>query len=192
MPLIGSLVNQKLIIQIRGTSGSGKTTLLRTVVNKLGGFEIEFKSVRVEGRRNPLYYANRSLSVLGSYESVCGGCDTIHGYDQLIPLAIERHKVGNVLMEGLLLSEDVKQTLTLPNKALRILFLDTPLNTCIERIKIRRAARGNDKPLSITNTSRRVDVIRRAKERLQSEGIYCKTTNSDEGLKLILGWLGIK
>ena len=191
MPLVGS-TSSNLIIQLRGTSGSGKTTLLRTAVNKLGGFDTFLRPTRIEGRRNPLYYSSSHLSVLGSYESVCGGCDTIHGYDQLIPLVLERHKVGNVLMEGLLLSEDVKQTLTLPNKSLRILFLDTPLNVCLARIRARRAAKGNTKPLSVTNTSNRVATIQRAKNRLVESGVFCKTVSSDEGLRLILNWLGTK
>ena len=65
-----------MIIQIRGTSGSGKSTAMRRVIDGL-----EWQSEYRPGRKKPLYM--RSLNaqcrvvVLGHYDSLCGGCDTI-------------------------------------------------------------------------------------------------------------------
>lgn len=145
---------------------------------------------RVEGRRNPLWYAYGKVAVIGSYESTCGGCDTIHGYDLLLGTVNARLKDGyHVLMEGLLLSEDVKNTLTLPRSMLRVIFLTTPLPTCLDRIRGRRAARGNDKPLNTANTSNRVSVIERARVRLEDAGVACFSMTGDQAPGRILRWL---
>lgn len=179
------------IIQIRGTSGSGKSTVMREVMNRLRGFPLAFKPVFVEGRKKPLYYFNGSVSVLGHYESPCGGCDTIAGHETLYNLALERVKVGHVLAEGLLLSEDVKWTSRLAaEEEVRIIFLSVPLETCLDRIRGRRAARGNDKPLNVGNTTRRVGVISRARERLEEAGVRCYPATNDQAVRLILQWMG--
>lgn len=180
----------KLIIQVRGTSGSGKTTVMREVMDRVGQWNSGF----MEGRRNPLFYTSAEegwpkVSVLGSYESTCGGCDTIHGYELLLKTVDELYKTGNVLMEGLLLSEDVKQTLSLIPRKLKIVFLDTPTEECIKRIKQRRLQAGNEKPLKEDNTRKRVAVIERARIRLQDSGIECVSSSSDKAADLILGWL---
>lgn len=178
-----------MIIQVRGTSGCGKTTVVRTVMNLLGGQPKVLKPIYVPERKRPLYYTDGRISVIGSYENPCGGCDTISGYITLVSLVREQVRQGPVLMEGLLLSEDVKNTLTLPRERLRILFLNTPLDVCLDRIKARRKAKGNDKPLSETNTANRVKTIARARTRLEEAGIDCRTTTCDQAPKLILQWL---
>ena len=178
-----------MIIQIRGTSGSGKSTVMRTVMNLLGGFPAVLRPVFVEGRKKPLYYSGAGVSVLGHYESPCGGCDTIHGYEALLSLTRERAAAGHVLMEGLLLSEDSKNTLTLPADTLRVIFLNTGLETCLERIRGRRAARGNDKPLNVDNTANRVRTIARARTKLEAAGVDCRTATCDQAPRLIIEWL---
>lgn len=177
-----------MIIQLRGTSGSGKTTAMRAIMAGLG--VPRPLAVRVAGRRNPLWYQYGNVAVIGSYESTCGGCDTIHGYPLLIQTVRERlAERYHVLMEGLLLSEDVKQTLSLPHPLLQIIFLATPLDTCLERVKARRAARGNDKPLNPHNTSNRVDTINRARAKLEDAGVYCRLASGDQAARMVLAWL---
>lgn len=149
----------------------------------------------VKGKRNPLYYATKPspsypvVSVLGSYVSTCGGADTIHGHEALFSLIRERAEVGHVLVEGLLLSEDVKHTSTLPRDTVRAIFLATPLPVCLERIKGRRMARGNDKPLNPKNTENRVATIERARARLENMGYDCRTATADQAPRLILNWI---
>lgn len=163
---------------------------MRTVINLLGGHPKVLKPFYVEGRKKPLYYSDGKVSVIGHYESPCGGVDTISGYNTLMNLVRERADVGHVLMEGLLLSEDSKQTiLHLRNRPLRVLYLNTPLETCIERIKGRRAARGNEKPLNETNTRNRYGVILRTRARLEAAEIICQTVTCDQAPKLIMQWL---
>lgn len=175
-----------MIVMVRGTSGSGKTTVMRKVIAGLPSLN----PVWVGGRKNPLYYYDGFHSVLGSYgDSACGGADTIHGHEALFSLIRERAEVGHVLVEGLLLSEDVKWTSGLPRDTVRAIFLATPLPVCLERIKGRRMARGNDKPLNPENTSKRVATIERARARLENEGFDCRSATTDQAPRLILNWI---
>lgn len=161
---------------------------------------------RAQGRRNPLYYhwtsAKLSVSVLGSYESTCGGVDTIHGYDQLQALVRERVDVGHVVMEGLLLSEDVKQTLVMVawqrtrgayrsplDRETRVIFLNTPVDVCLERVRKRRAEAGNEKPLNESNTRNRVATIERARGKLEASGILCRSAACSQVPRLVLNWI---
>lgn len=162
---------------------------MRAVMSLLGGHPKVLRPIYVPGRKKPLYYTDGRISVLGHYESPCGGCDTIHGYETLINLARMQAEQGPVLMEGLLLSEDVKNTLTLPREALRVLFLDTQVETCLERIKARRAVRGNAKELNPSNTTNRVGVISRARGRLEAAEVRCQTVTCDQAPRLIYQWV---
>lgn len=181
-----------MIIQIRGTSGSGKTTAMRAIMKAIAPVGGTLNAVFVKGRRNPLYYHFKGISVLGSYASTCGGVDTIHGYDQLQELVKERiESGGHVLMEGLLLSEDAKQTIQMNTLGaeLRVIYLTTPLETCLERIRGRREKKGNDKPLNVENTTRRVGVIERSRVRLEEAGILCRSASDNQTPRLVLNWL---
>ncbi len=179
-----------MIINIRGTSGSGKSTVMRRVMS-----EMTLQPHSVPGRRNPLFYTaryrDRRVAVLGHYESECGGCDTINSYSTLTQLIRDLTAKGeSILMEGLLLSEDTKQTLSLGVEDLRVLFLTTPIERCLDNVKRRRLARGNNKPFNPTNTSRRVTTILRAREKLESAGVSCYSVSFHHAHKLILHWLG--
>lgn len=162
-----------MIIQIRGTSGSGKSTAMRAVMDRIGG---PWKPVKVDGRKRPLYYqlakASPRILILGHYESACGGCDTIGSAAKVYDLTRELTRLTRppfvILQEGLLLSEDVKWTLQMPD--VHTLFLTTPLDRCLSQIKGRRAEAGNDKPLDESNTTHRVKVIERARRRLVEAG----------------------
>lgn len=191
MPRLIQPESSNLIIQIRGTSGSGKTTVMRAVMKAIPALTNNTLSeMYVPGRKKPLYYTDGgSVSIVGSYESTCGGCDTIQGYDLLMSTVRSLYDRGNVLMEGLLLSEDVKQTLTLLPRKIKAVFLTTPVDECIKRVKGRRLAAGNEKPLKEDNTRRRVDVIRRAQDRLEAAGVDCYSISSDKAPELILKWL---
>jgi hypothetical protein len=176
---------EQVIIQIRGTSGSGKTTVMRKVM-EAGGLE----PVYVPSRKRPLYYEGRiagaKVAVLGHYDSPCGGCDTI-GSARAVYDLIQKVKSPVILCEGLLLSEDVKWSSQLPD--LRVLYLLTPLEQCIRQIEGRRKAAGNDKPLNVENTSRRVAVIERSRIKLLERGIVCQRSYTRQASEIILGWI---
>lgn len=189
-----------MIIQIRGTSGSGKSTVMRAVMDHLGKWVPAVRS----GRRNPLYYSRRtekpcyhseSVTVLGHYNTTCGGCDTVgsaravYGLIQEIREGEKRRGWSNsvILCEGLLLSEDVKWSSQMPD--LRCLFLTTSLERCLRQISGRRAEAGNDKPLNSANTENRVGTIERARLRLIEAGVKCLRCSSRQAPEIVLRWI---
>jgi hypothetical protein len=140
-----------MIINIRGTSGSGKSTLVRRVMDE---YSVRIPRTCVD-RRQPLYYQlennfrERKLFVLGHYETACGGCDTISDQDEVFRLALSLSKLGDVLMEGVIVSCDFKRTLALrenlAQEDLAVVFLTTPLRECEEGIVMRRLNTWNEK-----------------------------------------------
>lgn len=192
--LTDNVVNQGMIINIRGTSGSGKTTVVREVMSKLGTMVPSY----VEGRRNPLYYTNQhyKVAVLGSYATDCGGCDTINGYDILTPLAIRLAKEGyTVILEGLLIGHDVKQMLTMFNAGIkvRVIYLTTPIEECIKRVEQRRLKRGNTKPLNPKNTISGFNSCLNSVNRLKTKTVIrVFESTSIDASKIVLDWIGFE
>lgn len=194
-----------MIIQVRGTSGSGKTWVMRQIMSRLAGMPMR-KPVYKEGRKNPAWYEfqNGRVVVLGSYESVCGGCDNvgsagkvyelIHEVDQRytsVELDENSEEVlctPAIVCEGLLLSEDVKWSSQLPD--LHVLFLTTPIDTCLTQIKSRREEAGNNKPLNPENTKNRVRTINRARVKLTELGIDCRRCSARQAVDITMKLLG--
>ncbi|MCK9569147.1 hypothetical protein M0R72_09410 [Candidatus Pacearchaeota archaeon] len=182
-----------MIIQIRGTSGSGKSTAMRKVMHQLSG---KWCAVRIPGRQKPLYYHHDDIAILGHYDSPCGGGDTIGSaraiYDLIQELTTKpcflcQKRFHTILVEGLLLSEDVKWSSQLEN--LRVVFLVTPLDQCLEWISNRRKSVGNEKPLNPANTTNRVAVIERARQKLVQLGIHCCRASARQTPRLIQSWI---
>lgn len=175
-----------MIIQIRGTSGSGKSTAMREVWKRLPGFERRCPFFQ-EGRRQPLYYVTGNVVILGHYEVDGGGCDNVGSAAKVYELI---QKVQSefpdkvILCEGLLLSEDTKWSQLLTD--LHVIYLTTPIETCISQIKSRRLKAGNEKPLNESNTRNRVGVIERSRIKLTALGVKCYTLPFQPAVKKIL------
>jgi hypothetical protein len=187
------------IIQIRGTSGSGKTWVARQMIDRVG----EWNSVMVPGRKKPLFMTSCSdwppITVFGHYESPCGGCDTIGSARAVFDMLVERwplvstlnHRAAvyptTILMEGLLLSEDVKWTAEMArlHYEVKVLFLTTPLDKCLLQIGSRRASVGNEKEVDPTNTTNRVRTIERARRKLVESGVSCLRCSPNQAPDLI-------
>ena len=159
-----------MIVKLHGTSGSGKSTIawrfLKDYPNAARTSEvgkIEAYDVRVPELTLPLY-------ILGRYSTQCGGCDTLSA-DQQIDLLHCYAPLGHVLYEGLLASEyygRLGEASERYGKDHVFAFLDTPIDLCIERVKARRLAAGNDKPLNEDNTRGRIKKIEALKRKLVS------------------------
>ena len=181
-----------MIIQIRGTSGSGKTTVMREVM-KGGG---EWKKNYLEGRKKPISYVSESgrVAVLGHYEATCGGCDNIGSAPKIYDQYQAHSDYQFVISEGLLLSEDTKWTKQLleEGKEVRIIFLTTETEECLERVRKRRREAGNDKPLKEDNTRNRVGVIERARQKLLAlshPNLRIRRAPSTQASKILLNWI---
>lgn len=181
------------VIQIRGTSGSGKTWVMRGVMKELARLLIERTSVYTEGRKKPEYYKyGCGHYVCGHYESTCGGCDNIGSAAKVYELyqkifALDSRAI--ILSEGLLLSEDSKWTQQLDD--VKIVYLATDIEKCIEQIKARREAAGNDKPLNENNTRQRIRAIQSSKEKLRNlPNCEVVTQSSSQATRKVLKWCG--
>src|SRR5678815_803 len=100
-----------MIVNIRGTSGSGKSHIVHGIL-KQGHPIPQFK----DGRKRPMGYVlePERLFVVGSYETPCGGCDTIMSQDEIYDLIRDWARQGyNVLYEGLFASVEVRRTILL-------------------------------------------------------------------------------
>lgn len=174
------------VIQIRGTSGSGKTYVMRKVISRLGALT----PVCISGRKKPLYYTGTNAVVLGHYESNCGGCDNVGSARHVYELT-KKLSGPVILQEGLLLSEDTKWTIKLVEEGyvVRIVFLTTPLDRCLEQIESRRRAVGNLKPLNPHNTVNRVAVIERARKKLFESGVCCRRVGTEQAVGVVIDWM---
>ena len=170
-----------MILQIRGNSGSGKTTLIKKAMKNY-----RWDGVYVERRKKPLYYRSGGVVLLGHYEdSACGGCDTLSNVRHVCEL-IDTLDYDLLIAEGLLLSEDVKWTTQLKTDHDKLfVFLATPFDECLRRIRKRREAAGNFKPLSLKHTTRRIQTIGSAHRRLSAAGYRCIRRHTSQALTIV-------
>ena len=159
-----------MVINLRGTSGSGKTTVVRGIMAK-------GEVVALEGTtgtaKKPEAYAldvnglDKPIRIIGSYENVCGGCDSISTQDEICRrIEVYAHQ-GHVLVEGLLMSHLFSRYAMLDRKLFAMgipfvwAFIDTPLEVCLNRVRARREARGTTTPLNVKNTTDKWHDMRR-------------------------------
>lgn len=179
-----------MIINVRGTSGSGKSTLIRAIMDLYPTREV----VRIEGRKQPLYYICRRenrypLAVLGHYETDCGGCDTINGLDLIYELVEKLSAQNDVLFEGLLISAEFQRTeRVMKAQEGVVLHIDIPLQECLDSVNGRRAAKaarlGKPDPGSVNpvNTESKWKGTRRTVERLREAGVNCFSGSREDCL----------
>lgn len=191
-----------MIINIRGTSGSGKSTVVTSLMDQAS----QKLRVMQKGRKQPLGYivtvpgATGRIAIPGHYETACGGCDTLPSYD-FIYQKVEGGILceGHVVFEGLLVSEETKRMIELhkawkegrlPSRAEpRVIFVNTPVEVCLESIRTRRAARGDERPLKEDNTRNRIATIVRACQKLGEAGIQVVETDRAGAASLVADWV---
>lgn len=152
--------------QLRGTNGSGKTRVARYLLE-----ESKAKPILHLGRKVRAYKGELDgypLYVMGSYETACGGCDTISTVKEVAdllrllmtqdddPCCFEVSKdPGIVFFEGLMISHmlgtvgEMQVILGMNNNILA--FLDTPVDKCIEHVMTRRMLRKDERPFDPKN-----------------------------------------
>lgn len=163
-----------VVINIRGTSGSGKTYCVRYVMSKLGVEAVLCKTNN--GRRKITgYRLHTGVYVVGSYENECGGCDTIKTSDatcQRVRRYADRGRV--VIFEGLVGTSTVYGRWLEFSRELNGTFvwayLTTPLEMCLERVRLRRLRRGMTKPLDPYQTSSKYHTIVRQRKKAEAAG----------------------
>lgn len=183
------------IVSIRGTHGSGKSTIVRKILDKY-----HHELVEPDRKGRPKGYAvslpgDTWLYVVGPYHTACGGCDAVQPYSLILDeIARGVRTCGDVLLEGALVSSsygsvghlmNAYATSTVPGLEhhaphdAAFAFLDTPLDTCLERIKQRRAAKGNFEPLNPKNTAVKFENVARTKVQMAKLGSKVRIVDID-------------
>lgn len=152
-------MSKNVIVNIRGTSGSGKSTIAFEFLKRFPNEALTGKDGKIKGYRVNTAEAGLDYDVfiLGKYTTVCGGLDACPTQAEAGDLAVKAYEQGgHVLAEGLLASaagpkgaftDAIYQT-----GAAIFAILDTPLQVCLDRVRARRAAKGNNKPFNEKNT----------------------------------------
>lgn len=152
------------VVKLGGCNGSGKTTVATAMLDIIGA---KPKFARQAPKKNPNYYTGTyedcEVLVLGSYETVCGGMDTIsdklHRLD-LIDWACQGDK-RIVFFEGLITGKTYGAIGELSESHVEGLhgrwiyaFMDTPFERCVERVLARRLEKGNTNDFDPERTMR--------------------------------------
>lgn len=136
------------VIDIRGTHGSGKSWLVHKLLS-----DYEFQPIEEEGKHIG-YACGGYMSVVGKYQTTCGGCDAIGKPDEIVRrIRLFAERFHYVVLEGILVAHTWKRyyELSLELEDYRFCFLDTPKPTCIKRVKQRRKEKGQTKPFNPTH-----------------------------------------
>jgi hypothetical protein len=165
-----------IILRIAGTFGSGKTTAMRGFFNyphtvlmsgkKIAGYQVDASSA---GISEPIF-------VVGKYDNTCGGTDAIKTQAEIAEKILKAHPHGHVLYEGALVSASglagqVTQAIH-PTGCDVYAFLDTPQDLCVERVKGRRLAAGNEKEFDPKNLIDKFESVVNCYKNLRKEGTY--------------------
>lgn len=181
-----------MIINPRGTSGAGKSTF----AFRLAALYLDLaEPTYIDGRKAPLYTRydrpkgrkGPPLFLLGHYNTACGGCDTLKNTEQAFELARRLAPEGDVLLEGILISEEFNRSKAchefmsseFADERFIVYALDTPIEQCIANIKKRRVEKGDIRELNTSNTENRVARINSATRRLIEAGADVRSGSFD-------------
>ena len=170
-------------INIRGTNGSGKTTIVKKFLELpktelFGVLGIKRpEAYRVETGRKPLY-------VIGSYQAATGGVDALPlSSSEIVGLLAKYNKLGHILFEGVVISTyygEVGLWLEAQKKDALVIYLDTPLEVCLESIVLRSGETSRT-----ANVKAKIASIESARKRMVEAGIPTLKLNRDEAFKKI-------
>ncbi len=166
-----------IILRVAGTFGSGKTTAVREFLN---GYPCEtlMRGNKIAGYRLDMSEAGITvpLFVIGKYDNTCGGTDAISTQAEIADRIMKAHPLGHVLYEGALVSASGlagQVTQAIHGTGCDVYaFLDTPQDLCIERVKGRRLAAGNEKEFDPKNLIDKFESVTNCYRNLRKEGSY--------------------
>jgi hypothetical protein len=139
-----------MIFNIRGANGSGKSYLVREIFKSsltepiIQETPSERKNLfdapaNVKHKVMGYYQPKRNLRIVGSYESACGGCDTIDTQQEVKDYVRLFARDGHVLFEGVLISTIIHPWVEFSKSVGGMVwcFMDTPFELCIQHVKLR-------------------------------------------------------
>jgi cytidylate kinase len=179
-----------MIINIRGTGGSGKSYVVRTLMDRFNAQPI------LDAREKILGYEMDIIKtfVYGPYKADSGGVDNlskeVRSQDCIEEEEVRsRSRDYHVIFEGLLVSGIYGRwrnfAKTVPD--FRWVFLNTPLEQCIENTRVRRVKASPDFSLKATEDKYR--SVRALYHKTRYDRLNSYDVSSDEAVALIAGWL---
>ena len=182
-----------MIICIRGTHGSGKSALMYELLRKGNGDPLFglFGGKRPEAYALSLEAVDRPVYVLGPYVTICGGCDAVQPYAEVINLINKYAPLGHVLLEGALIScsfGSVGEAMArYPGSVMA--FMSTPLEICLDRVEARRKARAESKPFNPKNTIQKHKAVRNSRRQIARAGMRAVNLSVEDPLTDVLNLL---
>lgn len=164
-----------MIIDIRGTNGSGKSWIIHYLLSHYAKEPILTPYHPRKKRETKGYLlTDFDAAIVGHYKRTCGGCDTMKTADAIeIRIRVFAKTYRKVILEGITVShtfERYNQIAIDFNDDYYFLFLDTSLETCIERVKARREQRDNEKKFDPRNVVSDYERVLVAKRKLTEAG----------------------
>lgn len=199
-PLTGS---RPLALNIRGTNGSGKSFIVHNILqaakqaNALQHFTSTEtgKIVKYVIQYDP---ASRPVTIVGPYETACGGCDAFsqRGCLDVVYDMVEREVTehGNhVIFEGLIVCADFRRTVDLVAHKfpLGVVLLDTPFETCVANTNSRRSEKGKDALEDTNNIRGKYEGNVRSVPRFASAGVKVQQMSVAQVQESIAQWMNI-
>lgn len=185
-----------MIIDIRGTHGSGKSWVMHQLLKK---FDHEAITGYCEHKQKEMtlgyYLPEPDAAIIGRYSNQCGGCDGVGSAGEVCRrVRMFSKQYERVLLEGILVAHTFKRYSELaeeieedPTQVYKFLFLDTPLEVCIERVKARRIERGNTKefdPKNVIHDYR--SIWERTRKKMQDSEHYVVEVPYKKSLQTVL------
>jgi hypothetical protein len=181
-----------MIFNIRGTNGSGKSTIVRAYMSTLNELEpvTEVEKGKAIGYKGYNKTGN-TVSIVGRYETDCGGCDTIKTQDLVGERVKNAAHFGHAVFEGVIVGDiwgrwkafaDEYQQRT--GDMFIFAYLDTPLELCIERVSQRRRKAGKDPyEFNTALVEQKYNNAKRQLEKAQREGANWLVLSHDKAVE---------
>ena len=181
-----------VVISIRGSNGAGKTWVARKVMDRAEG---DFMK-KVTLKNGVLVNVYKNFVIIGSYDRVCGGCDTVKTPQLVWDAVVDCASHSNVIYEGVIVGNVYEPTIVL-NERLKMIdakivpvCLSTPFDQCVANVNARRAVEGKP-PIEktdniLTNDKKNISSAKK----LHAAGLNPHWVTAEEAVEVICKELG--
>lgn len=187
-------VNKPKLVYVHGTNGSGKSTLARAVIAAAGG--VESVSHLLPNKKATYTHTAQGLVLVGKYGNACGGVDGVAPYAAVLDIVEEQAKgwERSIFMEGLAtpgLETCQRLAASVGGRALFI-YLDVPVEQCIQNVLARRGRKGTTKEYNPANLIKKQKSASNWIRRLEANGLETASLAWDNAYARTLQHLGIR